>query len=353
MKDKIRILVVDDSPLVRKILVQMLQSEPGFEVVGEARDGKEAVQMTATLRPDVVTMDINMPGVNGLDAIRQIMSTTPTPITVVSSNVSRTNRQIALSALSAGALTVVEKPKGLTAVDYAEVQAQLATAIRLVAGVQVVTLSSRPVEKRRMEEDAQALIKVVAVAASTGGPGVLHQIFSLLPHDLSFPIVVVQHITPGFGGGFAKWLNSVTEIEVRIARDGEPVVPGHVLIAPEGKHLTVSPGRIVRLDDSPPINSLRPSADRLFDSVARAYRSSAMGVVLTGMGSDGAEGLAAIWRAGGYTIAQDEASCVVFGMPRVAIERGVVHQVLSPEEIGALILHLDKRYRKAQVAAHR
>jgi two-component system chemotaxis response regulator CheB len=351
MKDRIRILVVDDSPLVRKILVQMLQSEPGFEVVGEARDGQEAVQMTATLRPDVVTMDINMPGVNGLEAIRQIMSTTPTPITVVSNNVSKTNRQIASSALSAGALTVVEKPKGLTAADYAAVQAQLATAIRLVAGVQVVTLSSRPFAKQRGGEDAQTLIKLVAVAASTGGPGVLHQIFSLLPRDLSFPIVVVQHITSGFGAGFAQWLNSVTAAEVRIARDGEPVVPGYILIAPEGKHMTISPGRIVRLDNSPPVNSLRPSADRLFASVAKVYRSSAMGVVLTGMGSDGAEGLAAIWRVGGYTIAQDEASCVVFGMPRVAIERGVVHQVLSPEEIGALMLHLDERYKKAHVAA--
>ncbi len=345
----IRILVVDDSTLIREVLVAMLQTEPELRVIGQAHDGREAIQLTASLRPDVITMDIHMPLMNGLEAIRQIMSTTPTPIAVVAGGLREGEQDFAAEALAAGALTVVEKPHGLAQSDYEAIHGQLVAAIRLIAGVELVTLSGNvPGEFGKGQKP-----KVIAIGASTGGPGVLHRIFQGLPQGFSLPIVVVQHITAGFGAGFVRWLNDATQIEVRLARDGDALMPGRALIAPEAQHLTVEhacrpgdngrAGGCVRLDSSPPVHGLRPSATRLFNSVAQVYRSAAVGILLTGMGSDGAEGLECLWRAGGYTVAQDEASCVIFGMPKVAIEKGIVRQVLTPDEITAFLIRLDER----------
>ncbi|MBN2002013.1 MAG: chemotaxis-specific protein-glutamate methyltransferase CheB [Anaerolineae bacterium] len=348
-REVIRILVVDDSTLIREVLVAMLQTEPEFRVVGQAHDGREAVQLTASLRPDVVTMDIHMPHMNGLEAIRQIMSTTPTPIAVVAGGLREGVQDFAAEALTAGALTVVEKPHGLAQSDYESIRGQLVAAIRLIAGVELVTLSGTvPGEFGRGQKP-----KVIAIGASTGGPGVLHRIFQGLPRGFSLPIVVAQHITAGFGAGFVRWLNDATPIEVRMAHDGDVLAPGCALVAPEARHLTVDPAArcrnngksngCVRLDSSPPVQGLRPSATRLFNSVAQAYGAAAVGILLTGMGSDGAEGLEYLWQAGGYTVAQDEASCVVFGMPKVAIERGIVRQVLTPDEITAFLIRLNER----------
>ena len=350
MKDTIRVLIVDDSPLIREILVNMLEDTPGFLVVGQAQDGEEAVQLAACLRPDVITMDIRMPRMNGLDATRKIMSTTPTPIVVVATSIYDADLNIAFNAVAAGALTIVEKPKGLSPTDYEAVREQLTTALRLMSEVQVVTLwsadrqaaASRP---KVAERTPQAKVELIAIAASTGGPGTLRQILAGLPADLSIPILVVQHITPGFAHGFAHWLSSVTPFPAAIAQNGEAVAPGRVLIAPEGTHMTVTPGGAIRLDPSAPVNGQRPSATRLFESVAKAYGPAAVGVILTGMGDDGVDGLEALRRAGGQVIAQDEESCVVFGMPKVAIERGVVDQVLTPPEIAQSLSRLNG-YRK-------
>ncbi|MBN1875948.1 MAG: chemotaxis-specific protein-glutamate methyltransferase CheB [Anaerolineae bacterium] len=348
---RIRILIVDDSQVVRDLLVQMLQSDPEFEIVGQATDGIEAVQLTATLKPDVITMDMYMPNMNGLDAIRQIMNTVPTPIVLVAGDVYGPGSSLADQAVAAGALMVVEKPKGLSMTDYDAIRGELVTAIRLMAGVQLVTLAANPTSNLTSVTRQTLLdLQLIAVAASTGGPGVLHQILRALPADFSIPIVVVQHITAGFGQGFAQWLDSVTQLNVRLAQDKEPIVQGGVLIAPEGAHMVVRPGGIVRLDTSPLVDGVRPSATRLFASVAKTYKAHGMGVVLTGMGADGAEGMERIWQSGGYTIAQDEASCVVFGMPKMAIERGVVHQVLTPEEIIAVFLQFDARRKRKHVA---
>ncbi len=349
-KDSVRILVVDDSPVVRQILVAMLETEPGFQVVGQAQDGEEAVRLTASLRPDVITMDIRMPRMNGLDAIRHIMSTTPTPIVVVAASIYDSELNIAFAAIEAGALTVVEKPHGITREAYEAARSQLVTTIRLMADVQVVTIRSdrrrlAQLRARQIEEPVAVGLpidaEIIAIAASTGGPGVLRQIFSALPGDLSIPIVVVQHITPGFAQGFARWLDGETELKVSVARDGERLEPGRVLIAPDDTHLTVAPGGVARLDHSAPIRNQRPSATLLFDSVARTYGPASVGIVLTGMGEDGADGLEALHRAGGHVIAQDEASCVVFGMPRAAIERGVVDRVMSPDKIASVLKYFD------------
>ncbi len=354
MKDIIRVLVVDDSPLIRMILTNMLESVPGFQVVGQASDGQEAVHLAARLRPDVITMDIRMPRMNGLEATRQIMGATPTPIVVVATSIYDSDLNIAFNAIAAGALTVVEKPKGLDPADYEAVRDQLVTTVRLMSDVQVVTLwpSDQPPSRARrvppaLERAPQARVELIAIAASTGGPGTLRQVFSGLPSDLSIPVVVVQHITAGFGQGFANWLNDVTPLKVALAKSGDVLAPGHALIAPEGMHLTVAPGGIVRLDQSPPIGGQRPSATRMFESVAKVYGPAAVGVVLTGMGDDGATGLEALRKAGGQVIAQDEASCVVFGMPQVAIERGIVNLVLSPDEIAQALVRIDGAHKSS------
>jgi two-component system chemotaxis response regulator CheB len=340
MKDPIRVLIVDDSPVVRTVLASMLGSQPGFVVVGQAQDGLEAVRLTANLRPDVITMDIRMPRMDGLEATRRIMSSTPTPIVVVASSVYATDLNIAFSAVEAGALTVVEKPHGLVAADYEAVSDQLLTSVRLMSDVHVVTLRPRGTTgtTRVLPEADLDRVDIIAIAASTGGPGVLHEILQGLPADFPIPIVLVQHITSGFVPGFVRWLDSVTALQVVSAKEGDRVAPGRVLVAPDDAHLTVTPGGVVSLERTEPIKGQRPSATRLFEAVAASYRNNALGIVLTGMGEDGADGLEVLRRYGGHVIAQAEAGCVVFGMPRAAIVRGLAHQVLNPTEI-AEVLH--------------
>ncbi len=350
MKSPIRVLVVDDSIVVRQILVSMLESEPGFQVVGQARDGEEAVRLTARLRPDVITMDIRMPRLDGLGAIGQIMSTTPTPIVVVAASVYESDLNIAFTAIEAGALTVVEKPRGITTEAYEATRDQLVMAIRLMSDVQVVTIrpawrrpesvSIQPVDVKDTS-GATPTANLIAIAASTGGPGVLRGIFHALPGDFAIPIVAVQHITSGFAKGFARWLNGETALEIKLAKDGEQVKPGRVLIAPDDTHLTIAPDGIVRLDHSEPVKGQRPSATRLFESAASTCGASTVGIVLTGMGEDGADGLESLHRAGGHIIAQDEESCVVFGMPKAAIERQIVNRIMSPDKIVSVLKYLD------------
>jgi two-component system chemotaxis response regulator CheB len=347
-KKVIRVLVVDDSPLVRQILVSMLESDPGFVVVGEAADGVDGARQAIRLRPDVITMDIRMPRLDGLGAIRQIMGAVPTPIVVVTSSVYDSDLDVAFRAIEAGALTVVEKPKGLSASAYEAVRDQLLTTVRLMSEVQVVTIRPAGQASGRAAMDAESLfwaqadIKLIAIGSSTGGPGTLRQILSALPGDMSIPIAIVQHITPNFSQGFAHWLDSATDLRVSLATEAERLAPGRVLVAPEHVHMVIRPGGYVRLDPSPPVQGLRPSANVLFDSVAKAYRDGAVGIILTGMGEDGADGLQALRQVGGYVLAQDEASCVIFGMPKAAIDRGVVDRVLPPDQIAATLMRIDQ-----------
>ncbi len=339
----IRVLVVDDSPTVRELLVRILQSDPDLRVVGMARDGQEAVSLAGQLRPDVITMDIRMPRMDGFQATKRIMQHYPTPIVVVSASVDAEDLKITFNAIRAGALTVVEKPSGPAGPAFEAMRDQLVTTVKLMSEVHVVRrwgtemLRTAPVPPRPATGDVRT--SVVAIAASTGGPGAVYQVLREL-NDCPVPILLVQHITRGFGQGMVDWLKGATRLRVETAQQGEVLKAGRVLVAPDDRHLQVrSDGRVnlvPRADDK----ELCPSADRLFASVAEAFGRRAIGVIMTGMGRDGVKGLEQLKVAGGRVLAQDEKSCVVFGMPKEAIAAGVVNRVVPLDQIAAAILEM-------------
>jgi two-component system chemotaxis response regulator CheB len=332
----IRVLVADDSELFRDLLSSVIAAEPGFEVVAVAADGNAAAALARTLKPDVITMDLNMPDVDGFSGIARIMAETPTPILVLTGNRAEA---VGFRALSLGALDIIEKPQETT--DLAEYGALLRSRLRLLAGVKVIR-HLRGLRERRADEPRIAVrAELVVVGASLGGPRALATLLRGLPATFPAPIAVVQHIADGFTEGLASWLASESRLEVREARDGDVLRPGRVLLAPTGRHLLVGDGA-ARLSDAPPVDTFKPSVTPLFQSAARAYGPRVCGVLLTGMGRDGAEGLKAIRTGGGPTLAQDEATSAVFGMPRAAIELGAVQRVLPIEEIARVLLELTR-----------
>jgi two-component system chemotaxis response regulator CheB len=325
----------------------MLMEVPGIEVVGQATNGQEAVRMALRLKPNLITMDISMPKMDGLEATRHIMSVRPTPIIVLSSSVDASDYNIAFNAIAAGALTVIEKPLGIGTPDYEAVRKQLVTAVQILAGV---TVMSPP---KNLSPDAQvgpmtALlqaminrpIRVIAIGASTGGPPVIFTILRNLPNDFSIPIVIVQHIMPAFVPTMADWLNTKSNYPVFVAREGDQLTPGKVFLAPGNAHLTVQRRGVLHLESSGAFGGQRPSATRLFQSVAEAFKADAVGILLTGMGEDGVEGLTAMSQAGAHVIAQDESSSSVFDLPKAAIDRGIVDEVLSPDQIASRLIKL-------------
>ncbi len=332
MSGRVRVLVADDSALFRDALAYLLAADPGFEVVGRAADGDEAAALARAERPDVVTMDLWMPDADGFSGIARIMAETPTPILVLSA---RAGEAAAFKALSLGALDVLEKPA--PGVDLRAFSEVLRARLRLLAGVKVIRhLRGMRPYRRVLARVGGARHEVVVMGASLGGPRALAQILRALPADLPVPVAVVQHIADGFTDGLAGWLGQEAAVEVCTARDRDVLKPGRVLIAPTGRHLILADG-YVRLSDDPPVETFRPSVNALFASAARVYGARACGVLLTGMGRDGATGLRALKDAGALTIAQDEASSAVFGMPGAAIEAGAVDRVLSLDEIPGAI----------------
>ena len=342
---RIGVLVVDDSPTVRAVLRRLVAGTPDLEVLGEAENGERAVEQTVRLAPDVILMDIEMPGMDGFQATERIMALRPTPILVITSRANRTQVKTSFEALRRGAIEVLPKPEdpaGWDVLTYA-----LPLAIRAAAQLGVgrspalQTLHAGPYEAPGARAAAiarPARVRYVAVGASTGGPWAVHALLSALPPFPPATVLVVQHIAQGFDESFADWLATELRRDVKLARDGETAAPGAVRIAPSGAHLLLEAGGVLRLDAARPTGSLHcPSADELFLSCARSHPAVTAGVLLTGMGSDGAEGLAQLRRAGGLTIVQDEQSSVVFGMPKAALDAGAATIALPPGEIGALL----------------
>jgi two-component system chemotaxis response regulator CheB len=343
----IRAIVVEDSPTAQKLLVTILQEAEGIQVVGVGANGEEAVRLTKRLRPDVVTMDVRMPKMDGLEATRHIMRDTPTPIVVITADLMQADMNLTFEALRAGALTAVGKP-GLADTETCE---KVIRTVRLMAAVPVVhhwdRREWRPPEALEashppalptqaaslVEKHVGGYVQMIGIASSTGGPATLAKILGRLPADFATPILVVQHVTNGFVASLAEWLDGVTPLHVGLASHGETPQVGSILLAPDDYHMRVNAQGIVELYKGTPYKGLRPSANDLFHSLARACGPQAIGIVLTGMGDDGVEGLLALRQAGGLTLAQDEQSCVVYGMPREAVARDAVDQVLPLDQI--------------------
>lgn len=352
MTNKVRVLVVEDSATVRGRLLEILASDPEIEVVGAVDNGKDAIVLCEEKRPNVITMDMMLPVMTGLAATEYIMAHRPTPILIVSASVNRGELFRTYDALAAGAVDVLEKPRG----DEPEGvwERKYLSTLKLVAKIKVITHPLGRLKHRegayRTPPAAAALprpktggAQIVAIGASTGGPGAIVDILKGLPADFTLPILLVLHINEPFGVAFADWLDGQTDRRVAHAVDGQDVsaVAGRVAMAPGHSHLVVRNGKL-RLTRDAERHSCRPSVDVLFESVAREYGARGAGCLLTGMGRDGAQGLLEIRKAGGLTIAQDESTSVIYGMPREAVQLGAAQQVLRIEEIGPAIASLTR-----------
>ena len=340
---RIRVLVVEDSLTVRKHIVEVLAADPDLEVIGEAEDGQRAIELIRTLRPDVVTLDMMLPIMSGVAVTEHVMAFCPTPILVVSSSTNRGELFKTYDALAAGAVDVLEKPAA-DAVD--EVWGlSLRAAVKLVSRIKVIThirgrLVRAPSPTRLEPDGGPVHVSLIAIGASTGGPAAVVRIFRALPATFPVPILLTVHISEPFGAAFAEWLDGLSGPRVRYAIDREAVPavgqPG-ILMAPPDRHLVAERGRL-RLTRDPERHSCRPSVDVLFESLASEVGARGVGCLLTGMGRDGAAGLLAMRRAGARTIAQDEASSVVFGMPKEAIALGAAQRILALDDITTALI---------------
>jgi two-component system chemotaxis response regulator CheB len=333
------VLVVDDSAVHRQILTGLLGRDPEIEIAGYASNGAEALKAVEQLRPDVVTLDEKMPVMDGLEAARLIMRNCPTPIVMVTSAGGVRGRDLADAAMAAGVLAVQDK-RALVAPD-ASATNELLRVVKSMATVRLVRRRREPKNEVSLPKvptgSPSGIPEVVAIGASTGGPQAIRDVVSRLPHDFPLPILVVQHTTAGYAHTFVEWLRAETPLRVELAQDGQPLNKAGIYVAPTGSHLIVR-ARHLSLVDAPPCSLHRPSATVLFQSVARAFGNRAIGVLLTGMGDDGAAGLLEMKQAGALTIAQDEASSVVFGMPAEAIRLGAVDHVLAPGAMPEVLL---------------
>ena len=339
----IRVLIAEDSLTVRELLVAILEADPEIRIVGQARNGAEAVELAIRLKPDLVTMDIHMPVMDGFEATKEIMVHAPTPILIVSGSAEGREVELSMNAIRAGALMVVPKPQDPRSGGFDGARDGLLAMVKAMAEVKVVR---RWAHERRSQQTPPARrvkdapVRAVAVTASTGGPAVLQRMLADLPRDFAAPILVVQHIATGFVGGLAEWLGASCNLRVKVAEHGEPLLSRTVFVAPDEAHLGVGPGERVVVADAPPVNGFRPSGTYLFASAARVYGPSLTAVILTGMGSDGVQGLREVKAAGGRVLAQDQASSVVYGMPGEAVAAGVVDTVLAAPQLGLYLAEL-------------
>ena len=338
----IRVLIVDDSAVLRHSIRLILQSDPELEIVGEASNGVDALAMASSLKPAVITMDIRMPKMDGLGAIRQIMSDSPIPIVVVTSIDLTREMEIAEQATKLGALSILARPTSTAPAEFGAFAAKLIEQVKLMSAVKVIRRARGRLDETPPPAPIANLglvtpheIEIAAIGSSTGGPAALYQILGALPADFPVPIMIVQHISFGFVEGLAGWLEAVCPLHVQVGKLGDRVEPGKVYIAPDGCHMVVDRSHRINLKESEAVGGFRPAINVLFESVAQAYGASGMGVILTGMGSDGAIGMQQMHVTGALTIAQDEANCVVFGMPKEAIARGAAREITPLDQIAS------------------
>lgn len=346
MKQQVRVLVVDDSALMRKLIPAIIERDTSIQVVGTAMDGAFALQKIEDLKPDVVTLDLEMPRMDGMEVLRAITRKHHVPIIVVSTY-STQGANATFKALALGAFDFVAKPQNAASSHMEEIATELISKIKAAADSGGQPRLPEPVAAEPPKPAKPTINakpgKVVAIGVSTGGPNAVQYLLSQLPADFPAAIVIVQHMPEGFTETFARRLNESCALDVKEARSGDPLLAGRVLICPGNRHMKIcnmSMGASVLLTEDERVNGHRPSVDVLFHSVAEVFREQTIGVLMTGMGDDGAEGLGAIKRAGGLTIAQSEDSCVVFGMPKVAIERGYALRVIPLESIAnSMMVH--------------
>ncbi len=340
---KLRVVVVDDSRYMRYVLTKFLNEDQGIEIVGEAKDGKSALEVIAELKPDVVTLDVEMPGMDGLQTLEELFKTNPARVVMVS-NYTAAGGEITLKALELGAIDFVQKPEGRDALTMEKVKEDIIRKIK-IASRAVLPYPSNYKSPPNVEKPApppvrKEMKKVVIIGSSTGGPRALCEVFSVLPADAPIAVVVVQHMPPGFTSSLAIRLNSLSRMEVREAADGDRIQQGTALVAPGNFHLEITTGGVVRLTDGDKVHAVRPAIDITMKTASALFRNRVIGVILTGMGRDGSEGGAEIRSRGGAMIAQSSATCVVDGMPASLIESGNADRIVPLEGIAKEILAL-------------
>lgn len=351
MNPTLKVMVVEDSLTAQKLLVSILSKDPSIDVIGVASSGEEAIKLLENLEPDVITMDIHMPGMNGLDVTRKIMETRPVPIVVVSESCLVQDVERAFQLIDAGALSAIPKPVPVSK-EFELAAGRLTQTVKDMSQVKVVRRWPR---LRKPDEPGQAIstsrltrlpkadaLSVIALGASTGGPAALCEVLKALPANYPLPIVAVQHIAPGFLAGMVEWMNQTLKIKVKVATAGETVRPGYLYIAPEGKHMGLQKTGNILLSDTPPLKGHRPAVSYLFESLVGEFGAKALGIILTGMGQDGAAELLKLKESGATTIAQDKETSVVHGMPGEAIRLGGAVHVLSLEAIAEVLLYIGR-----------
>jgi len=344
----IRVLIVEDSHVIQQWLAHVLEKDPDIKVIGCAENGEEAIQMVAKEKPDVVTMDVQLPKFDGIETTRRIMEVNPVPIVVVSSLWSTAEPSITFRAIDAGALAFVQTPRAGTSAECEAEARNLVQTIKTMAEVRVVRRwrrteapAVRPA-KRQAKFPINRDVQVVAIGISTGGPPVLRKLLHMLPDDFPAPILIVQHIVAGFLSGLVDWLNDAG-CSAAIAEHGQKPLPGVAYLAPDGRHMGIDAYGVIVLSDAPPENGMRPAVSYLFRSVAESCGARAVGILLTGMGRDGAAELKMMREAGAVTFAQDRDSSVVHGMPGEAIQIGAAVHVLPPEKIAAMLAEMVRK----------